>query len=262
MLLGLLINNKTISKNSTFDPRIILIQNIFKNLKLDEKIKITTLVNIKNKTFTIKNNQNYVNAKIFTTTGQLLKDFDIKNKDNYNQSFDTKNNKIFIVYLVDNSGNKKQIKVFEDKSQSLSSSLNTSIKWGIYDDFTFDMVKEYQKQKNITQTGVLDRPTIEKLKNFALSNEIKNLTPYQNFVEFTTHPLMVDTVSGIMKDQAKLFNDLMKSPTDSLPNNFANDSIRKAFMYIKKVSNMSENEQEKFLNEVEKGFKNNKYEIK
>jgi hypothetical protein len=124
--------------------------------------KIKTSVKIKNGTFYIDNNLFYQKVRIANTTGTLLLDSDITNAKTFSKKFDTKNNKIFIVQLIDQGGNKENLKVFDKK---IYNSSTTGFKCGIFDESTNKMVMLYQKNNNLTPDGVIGSKTLNSLLN-------------------------------------------------------------------------------------------------
>lgn len=229
----LLKDNITLKKNNTFDLYVICLQNFLKTAKLDEKTQYGSIVSISNNTFTIKNNLDYVNAKIVTITGQVLKDINLKDKINYSEKFDSKGNKVFIVYLFDNVKNKRIVKIFDSKDYNVSSA-GANIKWGYFDGITENMVKLYQKNNGLVSDGIVGRDTTKYILsdiNSKKYGEIKNFSGRDLQKEFEKDKKIIDNVkTETIKRHQETVAEVQNKPVDDLINKVEDPKVRDQYV--------------------------------
>ena len=172
--------------SSGFLPEVVFLQStLFSGNYKPQNIKQTTTYSINNGVLEIKNAKDIKEYNLYTSMGKLVDSIKNTNKEVTLKSKKLKDKGVYILKVTTINNDIKTIKInnIEGNRGNIYSSgkISDEPKWGYYDNFTEDMVKDYQKKNGLVNDGICGPKTlgsiINNIKNGSIKN-IKNVSGY------------------------------------------------------------------------------------
>jgi hypothetical protein len=169
--------------SSDFLPEVVFLQSAL--FSGNYRPQLTTY-SINNGILEIKNAKTIKEYSLYTSTGKLVDSIKNTNKETTLKSKKLKDKGVYIlkVSTINNTIKTIKINIIDNGQGNIilpTEKINDKPKWGYYDNFTEDIVKEYQKKNGLVDDGICGPKTIESIINNIKNGTIKNIKNISNY---------------------------------------------------------------------------------
>lgn len=193
--------------------------------------------NIKQPTYQVENNmivfnsaKDIKNVKVYNVAGRLVDEMQNKGFDKFqlNKKIDKG---VYVLIITDNKGKSFTSRLqYAGKGYELYSFTNATptntIRWGYFDEYTENAVKNYQEKNNLVVDGVVGENTLKKILKDIENNSINNLLTIHKRANYTFTEDDTTQKTITKEDIENAYLQQRQKTLDSLNNVFTNQVDR------------------------------------